>query len=55
MEGTIQASVVLAGVNSPFLIEGLSPFNAVKETMPLDAIKEVQIKPKKGFLSRIFS
>jgi hypothetical protein len=48
--------VVLAGVDSPFLVEDLSAFGAVKEKlgMPLEVELETKTKPKKGFFSRIF-
>jgi cell division protein FtsZ len=57
LEGTIHASVVLAGVDSPFLVEELSAFGAVKENLgiPLEIKLSEAPKPKKGFFSRIFS
>jgi hypothetical protein len=43
-------------VDSPFLVEELSAFGAVKGTLgtPLEVELETQPKPKKGFFSRIF-
>jgi cell division protein FtsZ len=58
LQGTVRASVVLAGVDSPFLVEDLSAFGAVKENLgkPLEVeLTKAQKKPKMGFFSKIFN
>jgi hypothetical protein len=50
--------VVLAGVDSPFLVEDLSAFGVVKENLgkPLEVeLTKAQKKPKMGFFSKIFN
>jgi cell division protein FtsZ len=59
MEGSLRAAVVLAGVDSPFLIEQLQAFGVVKAeiAMPLEvelAKKVQQSSSRKGLFSRIF-
>jgi cell division protein FtsZ len=58
MQDSIRTTIVLAGVDSPFLVEGLKPFGVIKKHGKTKAkeIEIVQKKPeeKKGFLGRIF-
>ena len=60
MQGSMRATVVLAGVDSPFLVEGLKPFASLK-TEPEGEAEEVEVieqpaekKKKKGFFEKLF-
>lgn len=53
MEGSLRATVVLAGVDSPFLVEGLAPFMSVA-AMQGEAIEVEAKEEKKGLLKRLF-
>jgi len=57
--GNMRTTVVLAGVDSPFLVEGLSAFSSIKEKpeegLEVDIAGESKKKgEKKGLLSRLF-
>ena len=58
MEGSIRATVVLAGVDSPFLIEKLPAFGVVRkqheEAVEVEVVEAPTEEPKKGFFSRVF-
>jgi len=58
MEGAMRATVVLAGVDSPFLIEELPAFGVVAKTKYEEAVEvevvEAPEEPRKGFFSRVF-
>jgi cell division protein FtsZ len=56
MQGSMRTTIVLAGVDSPFLVEDLKPFGVIKEQ-----VKEIEISEKseekskkKGILGRFF-
>ncbi len=60
MQGSMRTTVVLAGVDSPFLVEELKPFGVIagqKEEEPLElevAEETPEEEEKKGLLGRIF-
>jgi cell division protein FtsZ len=60
MQGSMRATVVLAGVDSPFLVKGLAPFGVLKgepigEGQEVDIVeKGEQKEEKKGLFGRIF-
>ena len=60
MQGSMRATVVLAGVDSPFLVEGLKPFASLKKE-PEGEAEEVEVieqpsekREKKGFFGKLF-
>ena len=60
LQGSIKATVVLAGVDSPFLVESLKPFASLKKE-PEGKAEEVEIieqpqekEEKRGFFERLF-
>ena len=57
MEGSMRATVVLAGVDSPFLVEKLPAFGAVRtqheEAVEVEVV-EAPEEPRKGFFGRVF-
>jgi cell division protein FtsZ len=61
MQGTLKATIVLAGVDSPFLVGGLAPFGVLKEQprgegTEVDVVKKTETEPeKKGLFGRFFS
>jgi cell division protein FtsZ len=61
MQGTLKATIVLAGVESPFLVGGLAPFGVLKgeprgEGTEVDVVKKTEAEPeKKGLFGRFFS
>ncbi len=58
MEGSVRATVVLAGVESPFLVEGLPAFSSVRENpaeeLEVDIAKKAEEKGGKKGLRRLF-
>jgi cell division protein FtsZ len=59
MQGSLRATVVLAGVDSPFLVEKMAPFSSVRERfdegLEVDINRETEeIKESKGFFGRLF-
>ena len=58
MQGSMRATVVLSGVESPFLVEGLKPFTPLKrgreeEAEEVEVIKQEAENEGKGFLRKI--
>jgi len=60
LQGSIKATVVLAGVDSPFLVESLKPFASLKKE-PEGKAEEVEVieqpqekEEKRGFFERLF-
>ena len=58
MQGSMRATVVLSGVESPFLVEGLKPFTPLKrgreeEAEEVEVIKQESENEEKGFLRKI--
>ena len=60
MQGSMRATVVLAGVDSPFLVEGLKPFASIRRE-PEGEAEEVEVveqppekEEKRGFFGRLF-
>jgi len=57
MQGSMRATVVLAGVESPFLVEGLKPFAALSRE-PEGEAEEVEVieqpSEKRGFFGKLF-
>jgi cell division protein FtsZ len=56
-QGSMRATVVLAGVESPFLVGNLSPFGVLEGPAGVGQQVEVVKKeaPKKGFFGKLFS
>lgn len=59
MQGAMRATVVLAGVESPFLVEGLAPFGALKpkgEELEVEVAKQppMEGEKKKGLFGKVF-
>ncbi|MCS7120218.1 MAG: cell division protein FtsZ [Nitrososphaerota archaeon] len=59
MQGSMRATVVLAGVESPFLVEGLAPFGGLKpagEKLEVEVAKQppAEAEKKKGLFGRMF-
>ncbi|HIE18931.1 TPA: cell division protein FtsZ [Candidatus Bathyarchaeota archaeon] len=60
MQGAVKVSVVLAGVDSPFLVKGLEPFGVLNRGSSSDEGKEVNVvkktekgKGRKGLFGRV--
>ena len=57
MQGSMRATVVLAGVESPFLVEGLKPFAALSREPEEEAeeVEEIeQPSEKRGVFGKLF-
>jgi cell division protein FtsZ len=59
LQGSLRATVVLAGVDSPFLVEDLKPFGEIRkmvaETPKVEAFEKTEERPtRKGAFGRIF-
>jgi cell division protein FtsZ len=59
MQGTMRATVVLAGVESPFLVGTLAPFGVLEGAagagQEVEVVKKPEEKPKKGLFGKLFS
>jgi len=60
MQGAVKVSVVLAGVDSPFLVKGLEPFGVLSRQPSGDEGKEINVVKKtekseerKGLFGRV--
>ena len=59
LQGSLRATLVLAGVDSPFLVEELKPFGVVKkmtaEKQEVEVLEKTEERPsRKGVFGRIF-
>jgi cell division protein FtsZ len=55
MEGSIQTTIVLSGVDSPFLVEGLPAFSSIRENpQEVEVAKESEKKGGRKGLRRLF-
>jgi cell division protein FtsZ len=61
MQGSLKATIVLAGVDSPFLVGGLAPFGVLREQLSgegteVDVVKKEEVtQEKKGLFGKLFS
>jgi hypothetical protein len=59
MQGSMRATIVLAGVESPFLVGTLSPFGVIGgpmgEGQQVDIVKKPEAPAKKGLFGKLFS
>jgi cell division protein FtsZ len=58
MQGAMRATLVLASVESPFLVEGLAPFGVLAPTgagQEVEVVKKPEAPAKKGFFGKLFS
>ena len=59
MQGSMKATVVLAGVDSPFLVEGLKPFASLRRELEgkgeeVEVVEEPAEKKKRRDFSKEF-
>ena len=60
LQGSMRTTIVLAGVDSPFLVDDLKPFGVIKkmtesEAREVEVVEKTEVRPvRKGLFGRIF-